>query len=184
MRVNWVVADSTIVHPGIDINILKNIASIWGSWKTWRSCSTDNVICSDRGKIQDLLKRNMQTMCNMYIPDSLWVELNRPEVKLFAGEFKFEIDNPDELIALQLVSNQSDVVLLLGFDWAEKPVSTDKLIAHRAHNYYRFVKDTVSSNPDVQWVLVDHNSEIMPELAQFENLTVDTLDNVIELLTS
>lgn len=182
MKVNWVVADSTVIDPGVDVNILKNIASIWGSWRTWRSCATDNVVCNDAGKARELLKRNMQTMCNMYIPNALYVELDRPKVQLFGGEFRFEIDNHDELIAMQLVSGQSDIVLLLGFDWTEKPTSTDKLIAHKANNYRRFVKDTIQSYPAVQWVLVDHPGDIMPELAKLENLSQDTLENVIELL--
>ena len=184
MRINWVVADSTVVAPDVDINVIKDIASIWGSWRTWRGCSTDNVVCNDAGKARELLKRNMNEMCNMYIPESMYAELDRPKsVRLFGGQFTFEIDNQDELIAMQLVSSQSDIVLLLGFDWTETPISTDKLLAHRAHNYRRFVADAVRNNPDVQWVLVDHEGDIMPELANFDNLTQDTLENVIELLS-
>ena len=92
------------------------------------------------------------------------------------------LDNKDELISIQLVSGQSDVVLLVGFDWTEQPKSVDRLTAHRATNYERFVKDAIASNPTVQWVLVDHIGEVRPELAEFENLTKDTLENVIELL--
>lgn len=185
MRVNWVVADSTVFPPGVDVNALKDIAAIWGGWRTWRGCSTDNVVCDDAGKARDLLKRKMNEMCNMYVPSAIYAELDRPKgVRLYEGCFTFEIDNKDELISIQLVSGQSDVVLLVGFDWTEKPKSTDRLIAHRATNYQRFVKDTIASNPEVQWVLVDHEGEIMPELAEFENLTKDTLDNVIELLST
>jgi len=184
MRINWVVADSTVVAPDVDINVIKDIASIWGSWRTWRGCSTDNVVCNDAGKARELLKRNMNEMCNMYIPESMYAELDRPKsVRLFGGQFTFEVHNQDELIAMQLVSSQSDIVLLLGFDWTAKPISTDKLLAHQAHNYRRFVADAVQNNPDVQWVLVDHEGDIMPELANFDNLTQDTLENVIELLS-
>jgi len=183
MKVNWVVADSAVALPGTDPGVFKNIASIWGSWKTWRNFNTDNVVCNDGGKARELLKRNMQTLCNMYIPSALYVELDRPKVQMFGGEFKFEIDNHDELIAMQLVAGQSDIVLLLGFDWTEKPTSTDKLIAHRANNYRKFVRDTIQTNPAVQWVLVDHPGEIMPELSNLENLSQDSLENVIELLT-
>lgn len=184
MRVNWVVADSTVIAPNVDINVIKDIASIWGSWRTWRGCSTDNVVCNDAGKARELLKRNMNEMCNMYIPESMYAELDRPKsVQLFGGQFTFEVHNQDELIAMQLVSSQSDIVLLLGFDWTEKPNSTDKLLAHRAHNYRRFVADAIQNNPDVQWVLVDHEGETMPELNNFDNLTQDTLENVVELLS-
>ena len=185
MRVNWVVADSTVFPPDVDVNVLEDIAAIWGGWRTWRGCSTDNVVCDDAGKARELLKRKLNEMCNMYVPSSIYAELDRPTgVRLYEGRFTFEIDNKDELISIQLVSGQSDVVLLVGFDWTEKPISTDRLVAHRTKNYQRFVRDAISSNPNVQWVLVDHEGEVMPELAEFENLTIDTLDNVIELLSS
>ena len=184
MRINWVVADSTVIAPDVEIDTLKDIASIWGSWRTWRGCGTDNVICNDAGKARELLKRNMNEMCNMYVPESMYVELDRPRaVRLFGGKFTFEVDNQDELIAMQLVASQSDIVLLLGFDWTEKPVPDDKLLAHRAHNYRKFVADAVRNNPDVQWVLVDHEGDVMPELAKFDNLTQDSMENVIELLS-
>ena len=125
----------------------------------------------------------MNEMCNMYVPSSIYAELDRPKgVRLYEGSFTFEIDNKDELISIHLVSGQSDVVLLVGFDWTEQPKSADRLTAHRATNYQRFVRDAISSNPAVQWVLVDHEGEVHSELAVFENLTKDTLDNVIELL--
>ena len=183
MRINWVVADSTVLPPDVDVNILKDIAAIWGGWRTWRGCSTDNVVCNDAGKARELLKRKMNEMCNMYVPSSIYAELDRPRgVYLYEGNFTFEIDNKDELISIQLASGQSDVVLLVGFDWTEQPKSADRLTAHRATNYQRFVRDAISSNPAVQWVLVDHEGEVHSELAVFENLTKDTLDNVIELL--
>lgn len=185
MRINWVVADDTVLPPDVDVNALKDIAAIWGGWRTWRSCSTDNVICNDAGKARELLKRKMNEMCNMYIPSSMFAELDRPRgVRLYEGQFTFEIDNKDELISIQLVSGQSDVVLLMGFNWTDRPISTDRLAAHRARNYQRFIKDTIQNNPDVQWVLVDHDGEIRSELAEFGNLTKDSLENVIELLSS
>jgi hypothetical protein len=141
-------------------------------------------VCDDAGKARELLKRKMNEMCNMYVPSSIYAELDRPRgVRLYEGSFTFEIDNKDELISIHLVSGQSDdVVLLLGFNWTERPKSADRLTAHRATNYQRFIRDAISSNPAVQWVLVDHEGDVHPELAEFENLTKDTLENVIELL--
>ena len=103
MKINWVVADATVIAPDVDITAIKNIASIWGSWRTWRGCSTDNVVCNDAGKARELLKRNMQEMYNMYIPESMYAELDRPRsVRLFGGQFTFAVDNQDELIAIHL----------------------------------------------------------------------------------
>lgn len=185
MRINWVLANSFVLPPNTDVNRLKDIGSFWGSWRTWRSCSTDNVICNEPGEARDLLKRKMNEMCNLYIPESAYVELERPRaVRMYGGQFTFEVDNRDELIALQLAASQSDIVLLLGFDWTKKRASTDRLIKHKTNNYRKFVVDAVRNNPDVQWVLVDHPAKIMPELAKFENLMQDTLENVIELMNN
>ena len=132
-----------------------------------------------------MLKRKMNEMCNLYIPESAYVELERPRaVRMYGGQFTFEVDNRDELIALQLAASQSDIVLLLGFDWTKKRASTDRLIKHKTNNYRKFVVDAVRNNPNVQWVLVDHPAKIMPELAKFENLMQDTLENVIELMNN
>ena len=185
MRINWVVADATVIAPDVDIAAVKDIASIWGSWRTWRGCSTDNVVCNDAGKARELLKRNMHEMCNMYIPESIYAELDRPRsVRLFGGQFTFAVDNQDELIAIQLVSSQSDIVLLMGFDWTEKPISSDRLIAHRASNYRKFVIDAVQNNPQVQWVLVDHPGEIGKSFASLDNLTNDSMSSVITMLAA
>ena len=184
MKINWVVADSAVIPPDVDISVLKDIAAIWGSWRTWRGCSTDNVICNEAGQARDLLKRRMNEMCNMYVPAAIYAELDRPRsVKIYQGQFTFEIDRKEELIAMQLVADQSDIVLLLGFDWTEKPISADRLTAHRALNYQRFVKDVISNNPSVQWILVDHPGVVPDDLAQFENLTYSSMEETIELLT-
>lgn len=184
MKTNWVVADAVVIPPDVEISVLKDIAAIWGSWRTWRGCSTDNVICNEAGQARDLLKRRMNEMCNMHVPAAIYAELDRPRsVKIYQGQFTFEIDCKEELIAMQLAAAQSDIVLLLGFDWTEKPISTDRLTAHRALNYQRFVKDVISSNPLVQWILVDHPGMVLKELTQFENLTYSSLEEVIELLS-
>jgi hypothetical protein len=183
MKINWVVADHTVLPPDVDVTVLKDIAAIWGSWRTWRGCGTDNVICNDAAQARDLIKRRMNEQCNLYIPNAVYRQLDRPgSVRLYEGQFTFEIDNPDELIGIQLVSGQSDIVLLMGFDWRKKPASEDRLAAHRAANYCRFVQDAIAATPAVQWVLVDHPGAIVTELAALENLTQDSLENVIELL--
>jgi hypothetical protein len=184
MKINWVVADSAVIPPDVDISVLKDIAAIWGSWRTWRGCGTDNVICNEAGQARDLLKRRMNKMCNMYVPAAIYAELDRPQaVKIYQGQFTFEIDHKEELIAMQLAADHSDMVLLLGFDWTQKPISTDRLAAHRSLNYQRFVKDAISSNPSTQWVLIDHPGEVFNDLAQFENLTYSSMEEVVELLT-
>ena len=59
MNVSWVLADTLTLDPLVNIDAMKEIGPMWGSWKTWRSCQTDNVICYDLGKAQELIKRKI-----------------------------------------------------------------------------------------------------------------------------
>lgn len=185
MKISWVFDESTWIDHNVRIEDLKNIGSFWGSWKTWRNCQTDNVICSDLSEARNLLNRKFNQACNFYIPDEFYVDLNRPEnVRLFGGKFNFEIQSPDDIIAMHLASSQSDIVLLLGFDWIPKEKSVDKLQEHREKNYRNAVADAIKTTPEVQWVLIDHPETLMSEVSNLENLTIDTLPNVIKMLSS
>lgn len=186
MRVNWVIANDALVDPTVDLSALKDIGSFWGSWRTWRSYQTDNVICNDLSKCSEFIQRDFQKHCNFYVPNSLFVNLGRPpNVRLYEGAFNQEVDNKEEIISLHLVASTSDIVLLLGFNWLKQPKNIDKLEEHRAHNYKHLIKHAIQDNPNVQWVLVDHPSgKLFPELDNLANLTQDTLSNVLSMLSS
>jgi len=183
MNVNWVLADDAVLDPDINLEKIKNIGSLWGSWRTWRAYQVDNVICNDFRKSQELVKRQFNQQCNFYISNENFKQLDNPEkVIIYEGQFVHDVDRQDEIVALHLAASQSDIVLLLGFDWHPRPKSKDKLQEHRDANYRGLIKHVVQDNPDIQWVLVDHGPDLMPDLANLENLTIDTLPNVIELL--
>lgn len=185
MNINWVVADSYVLDPTVDLAQLKNFGSFWGGWRTWRSCNTDNVICNDMSKADELIKRNFHLHCNFYIANSMYTSLNRPQgVRLYEGDFIHDLDHQEEIVAMHLASSVSDIVLLLGFDFSQKPKLPDRLEEHRAHNYRSLVKQAIKDNPTVQWVAVDHAGEFRKDLLELENLTVDTLDSVIGLLSN
>lgn len=184
MRINWVFADACSLDPTVDLERLKSIGSTWGSWRTWRSCQTDNVICNDKSKATDLIRREFQKTCNFYVPESIYVDLNRPtHVRLFQGEFKEDIAGQDELIAMHLTASQSDIVLLLGFDWQPKDRDPDPLTNHLKRVYRFLVKQAIKDNPAVQWVLLDHPTDLMTELDGLDNLVIDSLANVFETLS-
>lgn len=185
MNVSWVLSDKVVLDPLADLSILKNIGSFWGSWKTWRACATDNVICYDMNQAQSLIKRQFQKQCNFYIPNSLYTLLGRPpNVKLYEGNFVHDVDSQEEIIAMHLLASTSDIVLLLGFDLEDRPKTPDKLIQHRFLNYQNLIKQVIANNPETQWVLVDHKGEIGKIFESLGNLTKDSMDNVIELLTN
>lgn len=178
MNINWVVANHTLIDPTVDLDQLKEIGSIWGSWQTWRSCQTDNVICHDVAKAQQLIENKFSTLCNFYVPKSLYDTLDNPiGIQVYGGNFDHEIDNHDEIIAMHLAATASDIVLLLGFDWHTK-LSDQKHI-----NYQNLIRYAIDQNKQTQWVLLDHQAPTWPELSKLDNLTQDTLPNVIKMLT-
>lgn len=185
MNINWVLADSTTLSPEVDIKQLKNIGSLWGGWRTWRDCQTDNVVCNNMVKADELLKRRFQDLCNFYIPNSIYQTLNRPNnIKLYEGSFVHDVDHQEEIVSMHLAAGSSDIVLLLGFDWAEPSINSDKLLEHRARNYRGMTRRAIADNSHVQWVLVDHPGPIMKDLVDLPNLSTDTMDNVLTFLDS
>ena len=184
MNVNWVLADRTILDPLADVAAMKEIGSFWGSWRTWRSCATDNVVCHEMSKAQELIKRSFHTTCNFYMPNELFVSLDRPDgVNLYEGKFPDDVQ-PEEIVAMHLAASVSDIVLLLGFDWQEQEKNPDKLTEHRAHVYRTMVKHVIEGNPEIQWVLVDHPGDVMKMLTNLPNLSQDTMATALSLLDS
>jgi hypothetical protein len=186
VNISWVLADKTKLNTNTDLDRLRNIGSLWGSWRTWKKYSTDNVVCHDRTKAQDLIKRAFQATCNFYIPNSSYLHFGRPQaVKVYEGDFMgHDADNQDEIVAMNLAGGTSDVVLLLGFDWTVKEPKEDQLEEVRARNYRGLIEQAIKSRPSVQWVLVDHPKDLRPELIKLDNLTKDTLESVLNLLNA
>ena len=181
MNVSWVLADNIILDPLADLPTMKEIGPLWGSWKTWRACSTDNVICHDQKKVVELIKRDFHKSCNFYIPNNTWVDLGRPDpVRLYEGKFIDEFQ-PEEIIGMHLAAGSSDIVLLLGFDLSQKEKNPDKMVEHRAQAYRSLILHAIQDNPEIQWVLVDHPDPIMKMLETLPNLTQDTMVNALEL---
>ena len=185
MKINWAVADNFVLDPTVDLEQLKKCGSFWGSWRTWRACATDNVICHDMFKADELIKRRFNHSCNFYIPNAVYTSLDRPDrVNLYEGTFVHDLERHEEIVALHLTASISDIVLLLGYDLAEKPKLADRLQEHRAQNYRNLVRQVIKDNPMVQWVAVDHTEEFRKDLLNLENLTQDSLENVIGMLTN
>jgi hypothetical protein len=99
-----VLADNVVLDPTQELEPLKHIGSFWGSWRTWRAYQTDNVICHDQNKADELLKRAFQAACNFYIPNSAHVALNQPlGVQVYQGDFVHEVEHQEEIIAMHLL---------------------------------------------------------------------------------
>lgn len=186
MNINWVLADNAAVDPTVDIARMKEAGAFWGSWRTWRAYTTDNVVCHDMKKAGELIRRAFHATCNFYIPNSVYLTLDRPKgVRLYEGDFLgHDVDHQDELVAINLAATVSDVVLLLGFDWSETEPLADKLAEIRARNYRGLVLQAIKTRPDVQWVVVDHPGPLRSELTELTNISSDSLENVFQLLSA
>jgi hypothetical protein len=183
MRINWIFADGYHLDPGRDPDQIKSIGPAWGSWRTWRSCGTDNVICHDFGKARELVSRAFHAVCNFYVPNKHFADLGRPiGARLYEGEFKHDLDHLEDIVAMHLVSTTSDIVLLVGFDLKPIPVDLDQHGLIKIKNYYGLVRSIIAADPAVQWVLVDHSNSIDPVFGDLPNLTCDEFDNVLKLL--
>jgi len=186
MNIQWVLADDLTLDPTTDVMRMKSGGAFWGSWKTWRAYNTDNVVCHDMQKAQELIKRAFHATCNFYIPNSTFLALDRPPgVRLYEGDFMGHyVDHQDEIVYMNLAASICDIVLLVGFDWTDKPKSEDKIMELRDRNYRGLVTQAVKSTPHVQWILVDHPGELMPELAELPNIGKDSFENVLAILNS
>lgn len=182
MKISWVLADSVILEPTQDITELKNIGTFWGSWCTWRSCQTDNVICHAQSKAVELIRRNFQNYCNFYIPNSVYLSIDRPDgVKLYQGDFVHDVIRQEEIVALHLAATTSDIVLLLGFDLTELSPDTDRLKTHQALHHRNLIRQAIKDYEQIQWVVVDHPEPLDPNLINLPNISTDTLQNVLSL---
>jgi hypothetical protein len=182
MRINWVIATGHQFDPTVDVETLKQIGPIWGSWATWRGCATDNVICHNTAKAKELIKRKFQDGCNFYIPEKHYQELNRPTpVKLYGGAFEEQVTHIDDIISLHLATETSDLVLLVGFNFSEIVNPGDRFELHKIKNYYGLIHSLVATS-SVQFVLLDHAAELDKSYRDLTNLTCDTMENVLQLL--
>ena len=116
------------------------------------------------------------------MPNAHYISLDKPAlIKVYEGEFQHDIEHHEDIVSMHLAASQADIVLLLGFDFTEPAILPDKLQQHRAHNYRSLAKQAMINNAQTQWVLVDHPGKVMKDWNTLDNLTVDTMSNVLGL---
>ena len=183
MRVNWAVATGYDPDPNVNIDRIKSIGPIWGSWQTWRACGTDNVICHSGSKARELLDRAFQAVCNFYLPRSEYEFLKRPVgVKLYDGSYQQEVQAIEDIVTLHLCAATSDIVLMLGYDLGSMPDDLFRLDQHRMINQHGLIRSAIVGSGQTQWVVVDHPRDLDKAYQNLPNLTCDTMANVLNLL--
>lgn len=176
MRVTWVVNDDYDPDTTIGSHRMKEIGSIWGTSKSWRKCSTDNVVCVEPTVAADLVKRAFQAVCNLYVPSTIFADIGRPKgVKVFEGALESGTARKSLVAALNLTAPLSDTVLLAGFQIGEPQTDADRL-------FLSSLKKVISKYSTVQWVALDTTDSPAAVLSGLPNLWFDTSENVIALL--
>lgn len=183
MRVNWAVATGYQLDPTVNIDLIKGIGPLWGSWQTWRGCGTDNVICHSAAKARELLDRAFQAVCNFYVPRSEYEFLKRPVgVKLYDGSYQQEVQAIEDIVTLHLCAAASDIVLMLGYDFGRMAEDLDRLDQHRMINQHGLMRSIISGSGQTQWVAIDHMKELDKAYQNLPNLTCDSMESVLQLL--
>lgn len=183
VKISWVVAADFRLDPAVHIEQIKSVGPVWGSWHTWRDCNTDNVICHQQQKSRELLDRAFQAVCNFYVPRSLYEPLGRPVgVRFYDGNFDQEVDHIEDIVAMHLAAANSEIVLLMGFDFVLPETVTDRFQGHKMTNRHGLMRGAITGRPLVQWVAVDCPN-LHKSYQTVPNLTCDTLPNVLQLLT-
>ena len=146
MQISAVFASTYQPQDPTDLLIVSKKLPTWGSWRTWRSCGTQNVVCWEQDQCEKLLRRAFQSVCNFYIPKKSWAPLNRPiGVKLFDGDFDRPVQDVDDIIAMHLASSTSDLVLLFGFDLSTPSATDDVMERHRILNRHGLIYNILST---------------------------------------
>ena len=185
MKISWAAATGYQLDPVLDIETIKQVGPIWGSYITWRSCSTDNVVCHSASRAQDLIRRNFHQKCNFYTYHDNFQLIGRPSnINLYhgMGDFELAVDNIDDIVSMNLAASASDIVLLLGFSFADPGTPTDQFELHKITNWHGLVRSCIAQNTETQWVAVDHNGKMNKRYAELPNLSSDKMENVLKLL--
>lgn len=179
MNIAWLFAENTVLPPTTPVQAIKDLAPIWGSWRTQRSYQSDNVVCWDPDQAEKLVRQGYAKICNLYIPESIYKQLENPAgVRVFGGGFDFAVDSVDDIIATHLVASVADVILMVGFDLEAKTKSS----ASR-NNYIGILAQAISTSGK-QWVIIDHHTDLAEPIQKLPNITRDLLPNVLQLLSN
>ena len=181
MRISWVFANSYQLDPGVDIEKIKSIGPTWGSWQ---SSSTDNIICHNLLKSKEFIQKSLHTQCNFFVPKDVFDSLGKPaSVKVYDGKFDVDVFGIEDIVAMHLVSTLSDVVLMVGYQISKIKDSGNHQSTKRLLNYHGLLRSAIVNYSKTQWVVVDHPQPFDPAYQNLSNLTCDTMENVLQLLT-
>lgn len=183
MKIGWIISEQISKKKLIDVDTLKDVAPTWGSCSIYNDYNIDNIICNDIKQAERLIQHNVQDSVNFYMPLENFSSLgNPPNIKTFQGAFNdTNINFKDDIVTLNVVSNIYDIILLLGFKFTKPKAKADKLDQHKQLAYLYNIKTIIEDNSDKQFVLVNYKGKLSNEFNSIENVSRDSLTNVLEL---
>ena len=182
MKIGWALSEQ-IGKKVAKIGTLQDVAPTWGSCSIYNNYSIDNVICNDIKQAERLIQHNVQDSVNFYMPQEDCSTLgNPPNIKTFQGSFNdTNINFKDDIVTLNVVTATYDIILLLGFKFTKPKAKAEQLEQHKQLAYLHNIKTIIKDNKDKQFVLVNYKGKLSADLDSIENLSRDTLANVLEL---
>ena len=182
MKIGWALSEN-IGKNVAEIEQLQEVAPTWGSCSIYNNYNVDNIICNDIKQSKRLIQHNIQNEVNFYMPNDNFSTLgNPPNIKTFQGAFKDpNINFKDDIVTLNVVTATYDIILLLGFKFTKPKAKAEQLEQHKQLAYLHNVKTIIEENPDKQFVLVNYKGKLSKDFDSIENLSRDSLVNVLEL---
>lgn len=182
MKIGWALSEQ-IAKNVINVNELKDVAPTWGSCSIYNNYDVDNIICNNIKDAERLIKHNIQDKVNFYMPQDNFSTLgNPPNIKTFQGSFNDpNINYKDDIVTLNVVTNMYDIILLLGFKFTKPKTKAEQIDKHKQLAYLHNVKTIIKEHKDKQFVLVDYKGKLTKDFNSLENLSRDSLANVLEL---
>jgi len=182
MKIGWALSEQ-IAKNVTNVNELKNVAPTWGSCLIYNNYNVDNIICNDIKQSEKLIKHNVQNNVNFYMPQENFNTLGKPSnIKVFQGTFNdTNINHKDDIVTLNVVTNMYDIILLLGFKFTKPKAKSEQLEQHKQLAYLHNIKSIIEENKNKQFVLVNYKGKLSKDFDSIENLSRDSLANVLEL---
>jgi hypothetical protein len=183
MKIGWALSEQ-IGKKVVEIGTLQDVAPTWGSCSIYNDYSVDNVICNDIKQAERLIQHNVQDSVNFYMPQEDCSTLGNPaNIKTFQGAFDDpNINFKDDIVTLNVVTAMYDIILLLGFKFTKPKAKAEQLDKHKQLAYLHNIKTIIKDNEDKQFVLVNFKGKLSKDFDSIENLSRDSLANVLELI--
>lgn len=183
MRFNWVLSHNFYTCNDQDWQRIQNCAPTWSALDDQRPLSVQNCVASDASVCLTAIKSEYYRTANLYVPYDFWSAHGRPSVvQVFQTTHYPKIQHLDDIVALHLAAANSDIVLLLGFDFELRVGPVDTRTAKHLQEYHGLLRSCLVNNPLTQFVAVDHGPDFDTAYKNIANLTCDTLQAVLTLL--